>query len=590
MKEKILNIKNRLLKSNYSLKLFRADILSAASVALLTLPQSIAYALIVGLPVYAGVLSAIFGTILTSTFGHSKHLICGPTNATALLLQAGTSSILFTHFHDLPHELRGGVALQIISQVVLFVGVIQILISALKLGTFTQFISRSVMMGYILGVTLSIWISQTFQIFSIPRPVGKFSLASQLPYSLTHLNKINFYSTIVGIVSLILLILLSKIKRKLPRSFLTLVIVGAIVYMLRPILPENAVIPTLSPASFDFKNLVHLHLFYLDWDILKDLLFVALATALLSIFEVNSIARLIAARSGQGVRSNRDILGIGLSNLFSSFFLGVLPSSGSPSRSIFNFNNGAKTRYSGIFIGIFVILLISVFHPLIEYIPIASLSAILIMIGYEIIDFQLLKICIKATKQDALVLVVTALSCCFFQLDIALFIGIALSFILYLRIASQTDISEHTFTSEGHFKPISLDKDRPEKRIRILTMEGNLFFGSIDGMQKQLNTILLDNEVKIIILRFNHVQHLDASICYFLEILANDLRKQGKSLYLCEILHSNMHIVYESPYFKQLGHEYLYEMEDSASIRATEKAFAHALSKLNENENEKTVS
>lgn len=584
MKEKILNIKQNLLKSNYNLKFLRADLLSALSVALLALPQSIAYALIVGLPIQCGVLASIFGTLLTSIFGNSRHLISGPTNSTTLLIQAGTSAILFTHFHDVPPELKQGIALSIISQVVLFIGAIQILISIFKLGSFTQFISRSVMMGYILGVTLSIWITQLFHIFALERPVGKFSLASLVPYLFQHLKQINIYSTILGALSLLLLIGLKKLNRRLPRSFITLLCVGLLAYIVRPYLPEGASISTISPAHFDLKNLFNFHLLYLEKNILQDILFVSFAISLLSIFEVNSISRLISAKSGQPLKSNRDIMGVGISNLFSSFFLGTLPSSGSPSRSIYNYLNGAKTKYAGIFIGLFIILLISTFYPLVQFIPIASLSALLIMIGFEIIDFKLLKICLKATKRDALVLSVTALSCFFFQLDIALFVGIALSLILYLRLAAQTNIFEYVFTKEGHFKPVDKAKERFEKRIRILTMEGSLFFGSIDGMQKKLNSILSEDEVQILILRFNHVQHLDASICYFLEILANDLKNQGKSLYLCEILRSNMQIVYESPHLKRLGCEYLYEMEDASSIKATEKAFAHALSKLDANQ------
>ena len=281
------------------------------------------------------------------------------------------------------------------------------------------------------------------------------------------------------------------------------------------------------------------------------------------------------------MKTNRDIWSVGITNFFSSFFLGTLPSSGSPSRTIFNYQSGAKSRFSGVLTGVFILIVLGIFYPLIQFIPTASLAAILLMIGYEIIDFKLLKICLKATKRDALVLGVTTLSCLFFQLDIALFIGIALSLILYLRLAAETNILEYVFTEDGHFKPMNKNKERVEKRIRILNMEGNLFFGSIDSLQKKLNSVLVDQDVEILILRFTHVQHLDASICYFLEVFAGNLKKQGKSLYLCEMVHSTIQVVHESPLLKKLGEDYLYERDHSSPIKATEQAFAHALEKLN---------
>ncbi len=586
MKENFLKIKDRLLSSNYNLNSLRSDVLSGLSVALLALPQSMAYALIVGLPLYSGILAAIFGTILTSSFGHSRHLISGPTHATAILIQAGTSHILYQHFHQVPEEFRGLIALQIISQIVLCMGVIQILIGIFKLGGFTQFISRSVMMGYILGVTLYIWLGQAYTLFSIERPMGAFSFSQLFPYLLKHISFSNPFTIGIGILSLLILIALKKLNHKLPRSLIMLTLAALITYVAKQfIAPKSAAsITQLSAVDFHLKSLFNFNFIYFNKAIIQDVLFISLAIALFSIFEVNSISRLISAKSGQRVKTNRDIWSVGISNFFSSFFLGTLPSSGSPSRTIFNYQSGAKSRFSGVLTGIFILIVLGLFYPLIQFIPTASLAAILLMIGYEIIDFKLLKICLKATKRDALVLGVTTMSCLFFQLDIALFIGIALSLVLYLRLAAETNILEYVFTDDGHFKPMNQNKERPEKRIRILNMEGNLFFGSIDSLQKKLHYVLKDQDVEIIILRFTHVQHLDASICYFLEVFASNLKKKGKSLYLCEMVHSTIQVVNESPLLKKLGEDYLYERDHASPIKATEQAFAHALKKLNSTE------
>lgn len=584
MKEIFLKLKDNLLFSKSNFKSLKADLLSALSVALLALPQSMAYALIVGLPLYSGILAAIFGTILTSSFGHSKHLISGPTNATALLIQSGTSHILYQHFNELPEELKGIVSLQILSQIVLMMGVIQLLIGVFKLGGFTQFISRSVMMGYLIGVALSIWIGQIYTILDLEKPKETFALIGLFPPLLTQIHKLNPITTALGLFSLITLVFFKKKYPKLPRAMIVLFFGAGLAACIKLFFPGIAAssIENVSLPKIEISRLFGFHFVYLSREIVQDLLIVSFAIALLSIFEVNSITRLISGKSGKSIRPNRDILAVGISNFMSSFFVGVLPSSGSPSRSMLNYYSGAKTKRAGIFTGLFLILTVSLFSPWVKYIPTASLAALLLVIGFEIIDPKLLKICLRATKRDASVLLVTIASCLFFQLDIALFMGIALSLVLYLRLAAQTNINEYIFTEEGHFKPIQKSNELIDKRIRILDMQGNLFFGSIDSMQKKLQAIAKDQDVQIIILRLAHVQHLDASICYFLEVFAKDLTKRGKSLYLCEINYRAFQIVHESPLLKNLSEDYLYATDQQSPIRATEKAFAHALKKLNE--------
>ncbi len=570
------------IKGEYSYLSLRYDLLSGLSVALLALPQSIAYALLLGLPPEAGIIASISGSLLTSTFGHSRFLIAGPTNATSLLLQAGTSQILYSHFSNVPDHLKSGIALQIISQIILFVGIMQLAIGFLKLGRLTQFISRSVMMGYVLGLAITIIISQGFNFFSIEKPAGIFSLFHQASHLLTHIHYLNPFTLLIGSIGLLTLVFLRKESRRVPRPLVMLIITALIAGFLNQSIASKTPwsIPVISAPYFYLKSLVHFHFVFFESAIVHDVLFIAFAIALLSIFELNSITRLLAEKKDPIPNTNRDIIGLGLSNFASSFFLGTLPTSGSPTRSFFNYHNGARSRLSGIFSGLFLIALLSACHNWIQYIPKAALAALLIVIAYEMIDFKLLRICLKTTKRDACVLIVTCLSCLFLQLDIALFIGIALSLILYLRLAAHTVVLEYAFTEEGHFRPIDPEHKRIDSRIRIINMEGNLFFGSIDSLQRELNQIIQNDEVQSIILRFNNVHHLDASICHYLERLAINLDKQGKSLYLSEVLKPTAQIIYRSALWRRLGKNYLYEKDFNSPYSATKKAFEHALDKI----------
>lgn len=583
MKVNLVKLNFYKLISKYSFLKFRYDLLSGLSVALLALPQSIAYALILGLPPQAGILAAIFGTIITSTLGHSKYLISGPTNATSILLQAGTSQILYSHFSHVPDHLKSGIALQIISQIILCVGIMQILIGVLKLGRLTQFISRSVMMGYVLGVAASIIIGQAYHLFAVQKPQGIFSLIHQGSYLITHLHKLNPLTTLLGSVGLLTLVALRKVHNNFPRPLIMLILTALIASFLNSVMPEEVPwrIASIANPYFDLKGLFDFHFIYFNNAIIHDILFIAFAVSLLSIFELNAVNRMFSERHGESLHTNRDIFALGVSNFFSSFFLGTLPSSGSPTRSAANFQYGAKSRFSGFLSGVFIILILMASHSWIQYIPKSALAALLIFIAYEMIDFKLLKICLKTTKRDALVLIVTCLSCLFLQLDMSLFIGIALSLVLYLRLAANTVVLEYAFTKEGHFKPIDPNHQRLDSRIRIINMEGNLFFGSIDSLQRELNQIITDDQVRSIILRFNNVHHLDASICHYLELLALNLQKQGKSLYLSEVLKNTAEVIYGSSVWRSLSSSYLYEKDFESPLSATKKAYEHALSSLN---------
>lgn len=577
IKENFYNIKKR-----YNLLSLKSDLLSGLSVALLALPQSIAYALLLGLPPESGIIAAIFGSVFTSSFGRSRYLIAGPTNATCLLLQAGTSQILYSHFSHVPDHLKSGIALQVISQIILFVGIMQMLIGILKLGRLTQFISRSVMMGYLIGIALTIFITQSYHLLAIETPKGIFSLIHRTTYLFTHLNHLNPLTLLIGSIGFLMFIALRKIGRRFPRPLLMIIVTALISSFLNQYISDKTPwhIPNVSAPYFHIKDLFGLHFSYFNSAIIHDALFIAFAITLLSVFELNSITRLLCERKGQQMHINRDVFGLGTSNFFSSFFLGALPSSGSPTRTSFNFSCGAKSRLSGVFTGFFMILILLLSHNWIQYIPKAVLAALLIVIAFEMIDFKLLKICLCTTKRDASVLIVTCLSCLFLQLDIALFIGIALSLVLYLRLAANTIVLEYAFTKEGHFRPIDSEHKRLDSRIRIINMEGNLFFGSIDSLQRELNQVIKNKEVRSIILRFNNVHHLDASICHYLELLAINLKKQGKSLYLSEVLKPTAEIIQNSTVWRTLSSDYLYVKNFDSPTSATKKAYDHALSQL----------
>lgn len=209
-----------------SLSSLRQDIIAGMSVSLLTLPQAMAYSMLAGLPLYCGLVAAIFSAMLTSLFCSSRHLIVGPSNAIAILMQYGTSEILFTYYRHLSGLEREIVSVQILTQLTLLVGVIQLVVALCKWGRLIQFVSHSVVVGYLAGTAIAVVINQLYGAFGIPRSPDVQSLYERGAYFISHFSYIHIPTAMIGLSSLALLILLRRINPRIPGALITFLVMG----------------------------------------------------------------------------------------------------------------------------------------------------------------------------------------------------------------------------------------------------------------------------------------------------------------------------------------------------------------------------
>lgn len=214
----------------YNFSFLRGDLRSALSVALLALPQAMAYAFVAGLPISAGIFSAIFGTIFTSAFGPSRSLVSGPTNTVAILIQSGTAEILYTYYQGIEGASRDFLALQIVLLLSLLVGCFQIVGGLLKWGRVTQFASRPVVIGYAAGAAIAIVISQLFYFFGIAKSEKILPIYHQALYLVGHLQALHVPTALLGLFSLALLIIFHLWSQKIPAPILVLALAALIVY------------------------------------------------------------------------------------------------------------------------------------------------------------------------------------------------------------------------------------------------------------------------------------------------------------------------------------------------------------------------
>ncbi|MDR3624784.1 MAG: SulP family inorganic anion transporter [Chlamydiales bacterium] len=568
---------------NYRLDMLRADVFAALGVALLSVPLSMAYALAAGLPPIVGVFATIFGAIFAAAFGSSRHLVVGPTNTIAILIQAGIAEILYTYYRDVGPVERSNLALNIMIQLTLVVGILQLLAGVFKLGRLTQFVSRSVVIGYVVGAALAIVVSQFYYFVGMSTQEHPSGIYEKLEYLVLHIQQAHLPTVLLGLGSIIFLLLGSRLSKRIPVAVIMLAIASSAVLLVNSIDSTNSFAHVVLVKDFGEIDSIFptISMPFFDARIMNTLLPIAFAIALLGILEATTIAKTIAAHTGQVLSMNQEILAMGVSNILVSC-LGSMPCSGSFARSSLNYSFGAKTRIAAVLSGVFVGAIFYVFQPIVANIPLSALAAILLVSAVRMINVSELKLCIKATASDCVVLVVTVLACVLFNLEIAFYMGVILSIVLYLKKASTPRFVECAVDKSGELSVLIASEPSVNKEIRVLQVEGELFFAAADLLQTTVKSIAEDAHVKVVVLHMTNAYHVDATACVVLQHLYDYLHRTGRHLVASGISRQVWQVFCDSGLASKLGSENLFFYEEKHPAHATQKAmlWAEALSRL----------
>jgi sulfate permease, SulP family len=505
---------------NYSWIKGRSDLVAGLTVAAVALPQGIAYALIAGVDPKYGVYSAIVVTAIASIFGSSSHLINGPTSAISLLV---FSSLAF-----IDPENRSALfeALFVLS---VLVGVIQILIAVFKLGDLTRYISESVIIGFMFAAAFLLAIGQIGNALGVKdKGNGNMQVLHRLYLTLFHGDKINYRAVLLSVTAIVVAVGLRRLVTRFgwPQIDLlsVLVVAGLIAYAAGWSIAGTDGKSAVSVAAKVPQSLPTPHIPTVDVGSLGQLSQGALAIAFIGLIEALSIAKAIAHQSQQKIDYNRQILAEGLANLTGGFFQAI-PGSGSLSRSAINFQAGAQTRFSGIVSAATVAVALLLFAPLLHYVPTAALAGLLLVTAVRLVDFTRLWTTVKASRYDAGLVVVTAITGILWDLDKAVLLGIALSILLFVPRAAKLKAAELTVSPEGVVRE-RLPDDPVDPAIVIYDLEGELFFGAAPELDRYFDTLrarIHTDGVEFVILRLKRVRDPDA-VC--IERLEHFLREE----------------------------------------------------------------
>lgn len=549
---------------NYRVQDLRLDFVAALTVAVVAVPQSMAYALIGGLPVQYGLYAAIVPCIVGSLWGSSAQLITGPTNAISLVVFSSLSGIADPYTD--PY-------IQLAFTLALLTGFIQITLGMARLGVLVNFVSHSVVIGFTAGAGVLIAIKQLKNLFfdpsfaeALPGTDTIVGLLWQVIVNLHHLHPATLF---LGLLSICVIVLVRRTWPDRwgpsPGPLVAMIACGAAVAIFARDISSidfgattqwvaggmfgsdgatrvvGEIPRSLPPLSVPIVN---------DWGLFRDLFSAALAISLLGLLEAVSIARAIASQTRQRLDGNQEFVGQGLSNVSAAFF-SAYPGSGSFTRSAVNHRAGAVSPLSGVYGGIVVAVTVLLFANLAAYLPIAALAGMLLVVAYGMVDRHALKLSLTATRSDRAAVIVTFLATIFLHLEYAVFIGVGLSIVLYLARISRPDVRRWN-------PPESMTGGdaaaQPCPQLPIIQVDGSLFFGSMSYVKDSLLRILRANpKARHLAIRMGAVNHLDASGAHGLEEIIDELHRRGGNLLLLEPKMEILHVLDNAGLLERIG-------------------------------------
>lgn len=462
----------QVVRARYDWAKGRRDVVAGLTVAAVSLPQGMAYALIAGVDPRFGVYSAIVVTFVASLFGSSSHLINGPTSAISLLV---FSSLAF-----LDPENSSGL-FEALFLLAVLVGAVQIVIAVFKLGDLTRYISESVVVGFIAAAAFLLAIGQIGNALGVKdKGNGKLQALHRLWLTLFHGDAVNPRALVLSGAAVALAILFRRAvtRYRLPQVDLlaVLVVTAAVAYAAGWSIPGKGGGTAVALAAKVPQSLPSPHVPHVDFAALGQLSQGALAIAFIGLIEALSIAKAIAHQTRQKVDYNRQILAEGLANITGGFFQS-LPGSGSLTRSAINFQAGAATRFSGVVAAAAVSAALLLFAPLLHYVPQAALAGLLLVTAVRLVDYKRLAATVKASRYDAGLVVVTALTGVLADLDKAVLLGVELSILLFVPRAAKLKAAELVVTPERVVRERA-PEDVVDPAVVIYDLEGELFFGA----------------------------------------------------------------------------------------------------------------
>ena len=520
---------------NYNSSLAYSDLIAALIVTLMLIPQSLAYALLAGLPPEVGLYSSILPLIFYALFGTSSTLAVGPVAIVSLMTGAAIFSLSTESIYS---PVQIAITLSFLS------GLILIVMSFLKMGFVANFLSRSVIDGFIMASAILIAISQLKHIFAID--VQGHNLVEIGASLYTNIENYHLPTLLLGLLVIAslffartgLVYILKQLNVGNEKSlfitkvFPAIMIVGTILLMEQTAVGQMAI----STVGFIPNGLPELGLPGFDRELFSTLLFPAALISIIGYVESISVARTFAKKSKDSIEPDNELMGLGAANIGSSIS-GGMPVTGGFSRSVVNLNAGAKTSLSGVMAAIFIALLTTGLMSLLEHLPKATLAATIIVAVLGLIDFKKLKDTWLFSKYDFALTVITIIITLLAGVEIGISTGIILSISLHLYHTSKPHMAVVGLVpGTEHFRNVLRHQVQTIPEIIGIRIDESLYFANSSFFEKEIvQLVKQSSKIRHCILQFSSVSDVDASALESLESINAKLKDMDVTLHLSEV-------------------------------------------------------
>lgn len=533
----------------------RADLIAGITVALVLVPQSMAYAQLAGLPPYIGLYASFVPVILASFMGSSRQLATGPVAVVSLMTAAALQPLATASPEGY---------LVYAAVLALMIGVFQLLLGLFRLGVLVDFLSHPVVVGFTNGAAIIIATSQLSKFFGVKVEPAEHQYETVWRVLVEASQHTHMPTLVMGLSALALMILMKKFLPKIPGVLTAVVVTTVIAYVIgfnemggKVVGEVPKGLPGLSVPSFGLDAVVQL-------------MTAAMTIALIGFMEAVAIAKAMAAQTRQRLDTNQELVGQGIANIASGVFQGY-PVSGSFSRSAVNLGAGAVTGFASVVTGLVVAVTLLFMTPLLFHLPQATLAAIIVMAVINLVKIEPIKHAMKVQKHDGIVAIITFVLTLILapHLEMSIMVGVVLSLGLYLYRTMRPRFSELSLHPDGTLRDADVfDLPRCET-ISVLRFDGSLYFANTGYFENRvLSHVAAKPGLKFLIIDAEGINEIDATGEDMLHVLVQRLKVAGVQLLFARAKKQIMDIFQRSHFIEQVGEQHFFRTRTDAILFA----------------------
>ena len=565
---KTFSFRPKLLTSlkNYNRTDFTADLMAGLIVGIVALPLAIAFGIASGVSPEKGIVTAIIAGFLISLLGGSRVQIGGPTGAFIVIVygiiqQYGETGLIVA---------------------TILAGAFLVLLGLCKLGTIIKFIPYPIVVGFTSGIAVTIFTTQIRDLFGLRMEEVPADFIGKCAAYFHDFPTLDPWSTAVGIASIAIIFLTPRLTRRIPGSLVAIVVMTLIVWLLRQYAGITSV-ETIGDRFSIQATLPDAEIPEMSWETIRGLLPAALTIAVLGAIESLLSATVADGVTGDRHDSNQELLAQGIANMVTPLFGGI-PATGAIARTMTNINNGGRTPIAGIVHAVVLLLILILLMPLAGYIPMACLAGVLVVVSYNMSEWRSFRALMKNPKTDVAVLLITFLLTVFFDLTIAIEVGVVIACLFFMkRIAETTRISvirdEIDPAADTDLTTVDEPRLSLPKGVEVYEIDGPFFFGIANKFEETMAE--LGDRPAVRIIRMRRVPLIDSTGIHNLTNLCRMSQRENIRIILSGVNGQVREALRKAGFYELIGEKYICSHIDEAVAQANEYMIAHPLSRKN---------